>query len=102
MTGRSKILSRRKRLAFYFIVFLIPSTTIAAGYIIHTSYRTALLYRYIKNNERGWRGTVHRADSELGFAPVPDSRGAEVFPTGDDIPARYDQDGFRVPVEEET
>ena len=53
MTNRSKNLSRKKKLAFYFIMFLIPATTVAAIYLVYTGYRAAPLYWYIKHNERG-------------------------------------------------
>jgi len=99
MTKQTQKLSRKKRLAFSFIVFLIPATTISAIYILYTGYRTTPIYWSIKNNARGWKGKLMRSDPELGFAPIPDSRGLEVLPKGDDIPARYDKDGFRVPLE---
>lgn len=100
LTKRIKNLSRKKRLVFSFIVFLIPATTISAIYVVYTGYRTAPIYWHIKHNERGWKGKVHKADAELGFVPVPDSRGAETFPIGGDIPMRYDKYGFRVPLED--
>jgi hypothetical protein len=31
-------------------------------------------------------GKLMRSDPELGFAPIPDSRGLEVLPKGDDYP----------------
>lgn len=96
----SKKLSRKKRLAFSFIIFLIPATTISAIYVVYTGYRTAPIYWSVKHNERGWKGKLMRSDAELGFAPIPDSSGAEVLPMSDDIPARYDKDGFRVPLED--
>src|SRR6266550_471742 len=96
---RNQNLSRRKKFAFYLIVFLIPAITISSFYVVYTAYRTNPLYWYVKLNQRGWKGKVHRADSELGFAPVPDAQGAEVFPIGDEMPVRYDKDGFRVPLE---
>jgi hypothetical protein len=100
MANRTRNLSGKKKIAFYCIVLLIPPTTIFAIYIVYTGYRTRPLYSYIKSNQRGWRGKVHKADAELGFAPVPDSQGAEVIPAGSDIPARYDKDGFRGPLED--
>src|SRR5256885_17081232 len=99
MANPTRNLSRKKKIAFYCIMFLIPVTTISAIYITYTAYRTKPLYWYVKSNQRGWKGKVARADPELGFVPLPDSQGAEVFPIGDDIPARYDKDGFRVPLE---
>jgi len=100
MTDRSKNLSRKKKVAFYFVVFLIPAIFISVIYIGYTAYRTAPIYWYVKHNQRVWKGKVHKADTELGYVPIPDSQGAEVFPTGDEIAARYDKDGFRVPQED--
>jgi hypothetical protein len=100
MTKQRKTLSRKKRLVFSVIIFVIPATSISAIYVAYTGYRTAPIYWYVKHSERGWKGKLHRSDAELGFAPIPDSRGAEVFPVGNDIPARYDKDGFRVPLED--
>src|SRR5213593_758064 len=102
MTERTRKLSGRRRLAFYLTILLIPVVALTAIYMAFTGYRTALLYSYIKNNERGWKGAVYRADAELGFAPIANSRGAEVFPIGDEVPARFDQSGFRVPLDEAT
>ena len=99
MTKRNRHLSKRKKLAFYLIVLLIPAITISFLYVAYTAYRTNALYSYVKLNQRGWKGKVHRADPDLGFAPVPDSEGSEVFPIGDDIPVRFDKDGFRVPLD---
>src|ERR1051325_8602131 len=99
MIERSSQLSRKKKLVFSFVVFLIPVTTISGIYLAYAAYRTMPVYRYVKSNQRGWKGRTHIADAELGFAPIPDSEGAEVFPIGNDIPARFDKDGFRVPLE---
>src|SRR6266404_7023973 len=98
MTRRK--LSRKKRFIFSVIIFLIPATAIAAIYVAYVAYRTSPLYSYVKSNQRGWKGKTVRADKELGFVPVPDSRGAMVFPIGDDIPVRFNRDGFRVPVDD--
>lgn len=100
MTKRGKNLSRKKKLAFCFVVFLIPATTIAAIYIGYTAYRTTPIYWYVKLHQRGWKGKVHRADAELGYVPVPDSEGAEIFPIGNDVRMRYDKYGFRIPVDD--
>ena len=101
LTKRSQNLSRKKRLVFSFIVFLIPATFICAVYVVYTGYRSMPIYTFLKQHEPGWRGGIHRSDAELGYAPIPDTRGAEVFPDGSDVPARYDKDGFRVPLEDE-
>lgn len=57
------------------------------------------MYLYVKSKQHGWKGKVHKADQKLGLAPIPNSYGAETLPVGDDIPMRYDKDGFRVPME---
>jgi hypothetical protein len=98
LTNR-KNLSRKKKFAFCLIVLLIPAIAISCFYVVFTAYRTNSFYWYVKLNQRGWKGKVYRADSELGFVPVADSEGAEVFPIGDEIPMRYDKNGFRVPLE---
>jgi hypothetical protein len=99
MKNQTKNLSRKRRVAFYVIVLLIPAITISAIYIVYTGYRTRPLYLYVKSNQHGWIGKIHRADAELGYVPVPNSLGAETLPIGDDIPVRYDNYGFRVPVD---
>jgi hypothetical protein len=66
------------------------------GYV---AFRTGAIYKNIKTNQRGWQGKVHVADVKLGFSPVRNTVGAQVFPMGKDIPIRYDEDGFRAPVE---
>lgn len=92
-------IDRKKKFIFFIITLCIPLITICIGYIGFTIYRTMPLYSYIKTSQRGWSGKVERADAALGFAPVPDSRGAHIFPIGPDIPMRYDANGFRVPVD---
>jgi hypothetical protein len=87
-----------KTLFFVAVMIATPVGLIAATYLATTLYRTLPLYRYVKNHERGWAGKVHQADDELGFAPVPNARGAHTFPIGPDVPMRYDGDGFRVPL----
>lgn len=101
MPTQKRALSRSRRVVFTLVLFLIPATLTSAIYAGYTLYRTHHLYWYIKSNQGGWQGKVHRADPELGFAPVPGSRGAQIFPIGDHVPVRYDQSGFRVPVNDE-
>jgi len=57
---------------------------------------TCLLYRNAKRMHYWWRGRMFAADPILGFAPVPNSRGAEICPVGE-IPVRSDGEGFRIP-----
>lgn len=56
------------------------------------------LYSAIKMPSRGWLGKTHRADSVLGFSPIPNANGEHTFPIGPNIPMRFDEGGFRVPV----
>jgi hypothetical protein len=100
MSPKRQPLTRKKRIAFRLIVLLIPVVTIAFLYLGYTAYRTNSIYQYVKSNQRGWRGKLFKPDRELGFAPIPGAQGSEVFPIGEDIPARFDADGFRVPVDE--
>ena len=92
-------LPKRKKIIFNIILFLVPLFFIAAIYAAYTIHRTTSLYLYVKSNRHGWKGKIHKVDQELGLAPIPNSYGAEILPVGDDIPIRYDKDGFRVPME---
>ncbi len=91
--------SNNHRCLFYLIMFLVPVISIFSVYLAYTTYRTKSVYNYVKSNQRGWSGQVHRADKELGFVPIPNSSGSETMPIGPDILMRYDKDGFRVPIE---
>jgi hypothetical protein len=92
---------QKKKLVFYVIVLLIPLIPLAGIYIGFTVYRTELIYDYVKSNQRRLGGKIHKADLELGFAPIPNSQGSDIFPIGPDIPTRYDANGFRVPLEDQ-
>jgi hypothetical protein len=98
---KSHSFGRKQRIVFRLIVLLIPIVATSTLYLVYTAHRTRALYFYVKTNQRGWRGIVYRRDAELGFAPIANSAGAETFPTGDEIPARFDQDGFRIPLDDE-
>jgi hypothetical protein len=93
-------LSRKKIIAFYLMAFIAFTVFISSPYFAYNLYQAYSIYGYVKTSQRGWSGKVHRADAELGFAPIPNARGAHVFPIGPDIPMRYDENGFRVPVTE--
>ena len=86
--------SKKKRTLFC-LFYIVILSILFVGSIVH---RTRSLYSNIKTSQRGWSGKVHKTDAELGFAPIPDSQGAEVFPIGPEIPMRFDKDGFRIPV----
>ena len=93
-------LSNKKRWLLHIVPFLIPIVGISFIYLASITYRTNSFYNNVKSNQRGWSGKVHRADRELGFVPIPDSRGSETMPIGADVPTRYDKDGFRIPIED--
>ena len=86
---------------FYLLLFLIPIVATAFIYLSYTAFRTHQIYHYIKTNQRGWSGEVNEAHKELGFAPIPNSRGLEIMPIGAAVPVRYDKYGFRIPVKDE-
>ena len=93
-------LPNKKRKAILFLVlFFIQAVVISAVYIGFAAHRSNSLYDYVKSNQPGWKGKIHQSDRELGFAPIPDSGGEHVFPVGPNIPIRYDENGFRIPVE---
>ncbi|HEY4312934.1 MAG TPA: hypothetical protein VGN12_26015 [Pirellulales bacterium] len=87
-------LSPRKKAAFALFVL---SFFLVAGYSLWCVGWSWKVYRYLKDDRRGWRGTVHRADAELGYASIPGSEGEQTFAIGPDLPIRYDENGFRVP-----
>src|SRR5271157_2540391 len=91
--GHVPTLSIKKKIIFSFtvltlFVLLLYSATMVA--------ETCLLYRNAKRMHYWWRGRMFAADPILGFAPVPNSRGAEICPVGE-IPVRSDGEGFRIP-----
>ena len=94
-------LPHQERKFFHILMFLIPVVAISFIYLAFTAYRTHQIYDYVKSDQRGWSGKVAKADKELGFAPIPNSRGLEIMPIGAAIPMRYDKDGFRIPVEDQ-
>jgi hypothetical protein len=67
------------------------------AYALWVGVRSWSAYDFLKSEHRGFRGRVHRADAELGFAAVPGGQGFHVLPVGPPLPMRYNTDGFRVP-----
>jgi len=100
MHRTSPELSSKKKFIFTVIVLMFTAACILLIYFAFAAYRSYPVYSYVKSSQRGWSGKAHQADPELGVAPIPNSRGAEVYPIGDDIPMRYDARGFRVPVQD--
>lgn len=94
----NKPASMKRKFFFWIVIVLLPLIISALFLMSYAAYKTAYIYHDIKTNQRGWKGHVQAADAELGFAPIPNSEGAHVFPIGPDIPMRYDEDGFRAPM----
>lgn len=80
------------------MALLVAGSAVAAE-AVWVVWRSRDLYARVSGGARGWRGRVLQPDPELGFAPIPDARGAHVFPVGPDIPMRFDAKGFRVAVD---
>jgi uncharacterized membrane protein (Fun14 family) len=89
---------KKKKLFFSVVLFFIPIIILFMIYLSYTAVRTVNVYNMTKTNQSGWKGNIHIADSVLGFSPIPNSQGAQVYPVGSAIPVKYDQDGFRVPI----
>ena len=88
-----------KRTTIIKIIYLFFLLSLAGIFLVCYG-RTLLsrggkLYRYAKQNRRGWSGTVFEPDRELGFRSQPGAEGAHTFPIGEDLPMRFDSRGFR-------
>jgi hypothetical protein len=91
-----KELTIRKKILFAIFV------TSAFGLFVYVGsigVRTARLYHFVKDSQRGWRGRALAPDPNLGYAPIPGSTGIELVPMGQALPVRFDDHGFRVPFE---
>ncbi|MDD5529583.1 MAG: hypothetical protein PHX21_06080 [bacterium] len=60
--------------------------------------RTNKLYRYTKNSSYSWKGKLYQSDTVLGYKSIPDAKGFDTFPVGENVPIRFDKKGFRVPL----
>ena len=88
----------KKKFFFYLLLIIIQALILVSIYVGYTVNRTREIYWVVKHNQHGWEGIVHQPDAILGYVPIPNAKGAQVFPIGPDIPMRYDEDGFRIPV----
>jgi hypothetical protein len=87
---------RPSRSTVLYVAYL-AAIGLVGGYGLLVAQRAYAAYSFLKSDHLGFRGRVHQADPELGFAAVPDAQGFHVFPDGPPLPMRYDADGFRVP-----
>lgn len=86
-------------LIFFFIALWF------AGYkslklAFHLNDEILKLYDYIALNEnaRGTEGIIYQSDDTLGYKPIPFSKGFHLLGYGSRIPTRFDKNGFRIPV----
>lgn len=83
-----------------YLVFLL---TVGGGgaYVLSLVVRSYGIYTFLKSDHRGFRGRLHRADPELGYAALPGARGFKMLPLGAPEPVSYDSEGLRVPAGQE-
>ena len=91
-------LSKKKKLLFFIIMNLLTPVIFSLAYVGHAHHKLSEMYWRLKIKQRGWKGKVHDNDSLLGFAPIPNTKGAHTFHIGPDIPTQFDNEGFRVPI----
>ena len=84
----------------FYLLFLLGLIGIFLGVYGRSVYRRSKqLYRYAKHRRRGWNGPVFEPDEILGFRSRPGAVGAHTFPIGENLPMRFDRNGFRVSVD---
>lgn len=74
----------------------------AGAYAVTLAFRSWYVYTFLKSDHRGFRGRLHRADPELGYAALPGASGFELLPGGVPLPVSYDLEELRVPRGQET
>jgi len=80
-------------------LFLLSLVAIFLGVYGRSLYlRSKQLYNYAKQERRGWSGSVFQSDRELGFKAKAGASGSHTFSLGEDLPMRFDRNGFRVRV----
>lgn len=81
---------------------IIIATTLCLFLLLYfawTGYRSVVFYRAIKITGKGWEKSIIEFDPTLGFAPKPGAQSVEFFPEDLHIDVRFDESGFRVPVD---
>ncbi len=95
--GREGTPARKKKgLSFYVLYSL---AWLGVFYLVGVGVRTARLYERVRSDVF-MSGGLYEADDRLGFSAVPNAAGTLFFPSPPHVPVRYDEHGFRVPVEE--
>jgi hypothetical protein len=86
----------KKKLFFYAFMFLMPIALIAFCFLSYQAYKTVRLFHL----QQSWIGKIHTGHPQLGYAYIPNARGSVIFQTGPDVPTWFDENGFRVPVDQ--
>ncbi len=93
-------LSARKKLVFSMIlcgfIFLVLALSINLAAFLPLSRAN---YHYFKTEGAIIKGKIFQYDPLLGIVPIPGSQGAYVYPGGYEVPVRFDQYGFRAPMD---
>jgi len=98
LADRARLKKNRSNFALLLVTTIVSLLLLYAGYV---SFRSIRMYRYITTKNLGFKGRCYTHDSRLGYSILPNSHGFMTMPLGDDIPARHDQNGFRIPVQDE-
>jgi hypothetical protein len=82
------------------VLVSVAASAAAIGLVLlgFAAWDASRLYDQLIDPNVGWRGTLHRADPELGYALVPGASGAQLLRGAPDVPMAVDPSGFRVPV----
>jgi len=93
--AQSRPRSRRKQALFWAAYLGLLGFT---PHSLAVMWRTSILYEDVKGARRGVSGKLYRSDPELGYAPIPGSRGSSRVTPGFEVPVRFDEHRLRVPV----
>jgi len=89
-------MSTQKKLLFSAVVFCLVFGSIYFGSIYS---RSSASFGVVRKYYRGWEGNPHVADPILGHIPVPNAQTRQIMLFSVPVPARFDENRFRVPVD---
>lgn len=78
---------------------LILTETFLLSVVVVLCFQSHKYWTLLNLNSLGWKGRIHRADSALGYVPIPRSSGAMFLSDGSKIPVFYNSLGFRSDLE---
>ena len=82
------------------LLMLVSAFILSYGFL-KLVYENNQLYRHAKDHKRkGFEGNIHAKDPELGYRQVKNAKGFITSKYRDKIPLRIDENGFRVPFDE--